>query len=82
VKIGIITVENIKFQVWLREQILHGGGPEWLDMDQDNIAGNGIGGAAAPVAAQGGVGGFLFGAAGEPMAVLSNVYYCLNCNLN
>jgi hypothetical protein len=52
------------FQVWLREQILHGGGPEWLDMDLDNLAGNGAGGGAVPPVAAGGVGGFLFGGAG------------------
>jgi len=49
----------------LREQILHGGGPEWLDMDLDNLGGNGVGAGALPPVAAGGVGGFLFGAAGE-----------------
>lgn len=23
--------------VWLREQILHGGGPDWLERDQNNV---------------------------------------------
>lgn len=34
-------------------------------MDLDNIAANGVGGGAAQPAAQAGVGGFLFGGAGE-----------------
>ncbi len=46
---------------------MHGGGPEWLDMDLDNIAGNGVGGGGGPLQQvnAGGVGGFLCGAAGK-----------------
>ena len=34
-------------------------------MDLDNLGGNGVGAGALPPVAAGGVGGFLFGAAGE-----------------
>jgi hypothetical protein len=61
----------------LREQILHGGGPEWLDMDLDNLGGNGVGAGALPPVAAGGVGGFLFGAAGENTAMkIAFLFFC------
>jgi hypothetical protein len=39
-------------------------------MDLDNLGGNGVGAGALPPVAAGGVGGFLFGAAGENSAFL------------
>ena len=34
---AVVTLTLLAFigLVWLREQIVHGGGPEWLDMDFD-----------------------------------------------
>ena len=36
---AVVTLTLLAFigLVWLREQILHGGGPEWLDMDPGGL---------------------------------------------
>ena len=47
-------------------------------MDLDNLGGNGVGAGALPPVAAGGVGGFLFGAAGENSRENSVFVYLLN----